>query len=66
MEEWERDERYVRGRYAEARDLDLPGDIRSIVERHHREIVEGHYRMLDLRNLFRDRVPRANSDRTLP
>ncbi len=66
MEECERDERYVRGRYAEARELDLPEAIRSIVERHHRTIVEGHYRMLDLRNRFRDRVPRANPDRTLP
>jgi uncharacterized protein (TIGR02284 family) len=66
MEECERDERYVRGRYAEARELDLPGAIRSIVERHHRAIVEGHYRMLDLRNRFRACIPRANPDRTPP
>jgi uncharacterized protein (TIGR02284 family) len=59
VEECERGERYVRGRYAEALQLDLPGSIRSIVERHHRAIAEGHYRVLDLRNRFRDRVART-------
>jgi uncharacterized protein (TIGR02284 family) len=59
MEECERGERYVRGRYAEALELDLPEPVRSIVERHHRAIAEGHYRVLDLRNRFRDRVGRA-------
>lgn len=58
-EECERGERYVRGRYAEALELDLPAPIRTIVERHHRAIVEGHYRVLDLRNRFRDRGARA-------
>jgi uncharacterized protein (TIGR02284 family) len=59
MEECERSERHVRGRYAEALELDLPEPIRSVVERHHRAIVEAHYRVLDLRNRVRDRVSRA-------
>jgi uncharacterized protein (TIGR02284 family) len=59
MEEVERGERYVRGRYAEALDLDLPASLRTIVERHHRAIVEGHYRVVDLRNRFRDSSVRA-------
>lgn len=59
LEECERSEGFVRGRYAEALDLDLPAPIRALVERHHRAIVEGHYRVLDLRNDLRDRVARA-------
>jgi uncharacterized protein (TIGR02284 family) len=59
LEECERGERHVRELYAEALELDLPGPIRSVVERHHGAVVESHYRVLDLRNRFRDRDARA-------
>jgi uncharacterized protein (TIGR02284 family) len=59
LEECERGEGYVRGRYAEALELDLPGPIRSVVERHHRAIADSHYRVLDLRNRLRDSSARA-------
>jgi len=58
LEECERDESYVRERYAEALTLDLPEAIRFLVERHHGAIVDSHYRVLDLRNRFRDRGAR--------
>jgi uncharacterized protein (TIGR02284 family) len=58
LEECERAEGYVRARYADALELDLPGPVHSLVERHHRAIAEGHYRVLDLRNRYRDRVAR--------
>ena len=59
LEECERGEGYVRGRYADALKLDLPGPIRSLIERHHQAIVDSHYRVLDLRNRFRDSGARA-------
>jgi uncharacterized protein (TIGR02284 family) len=59
VEECERSEGYLRGLYADALKLDLPGPIRSLIERHHQAIVESHYRVLDLRNRFRDRAARA-------
>lgn len=49
----------IRARYAEALELDMPQPIRSVVERHHRAIVDTHYRLLDLRNRFRDARGRA-------
>jgi uncharacterized protein (TIGR02284 family) len=62
VEECERSQGNVRALYADALDLELPQPLRSIVERHHRVIVDTHYRLLDLRNRFRDsaRVVRAN------
>ncbi len=59
LEECERAEGHVRARYAEALELDLPGPIHAIVERHHHAIVESHYRVLDLRNRFRESGARA-------
>jgi uncharacterized protein (TIGR02284 family) len=59
MEESERCQSDVRGRYADALELDLPQPIHVVVERHHRAIVDTHYRLLDLRNRFRDSSARA-------
>jgi uncharacterized protein (TIGR02284 family) len=59
MEECERGQGDVRGHFADALNLDLPGPIHSLVERHHRAIVETHYRLLDLRNRIRDSGARA-------
>jgi len=59
MEECERCQSHIRGRYADALELDLPEPIRSVVERRHQAIVETHYRLLDLRNRFRDSSARA-------
>ena len=59
LEECERGEGHVRTRYADALKLDLPGPIRSLVERHHCVIVASHYRVLDLRNRLRDAGARA-------
>jgi uncharacterized protein (TIGR02284 family) len=49
----------VRALYAYALELDLPKPLHSVVERHHRAIVDTHYRLLDLRNRFRDDSARA-------
>ena len=59
MEECERCQSHVRGRYADALELELPEPIRSVVERRHQAIVDSHYRLLDLRNRFRDTTARA-------
>jgi len=59
VEACERGQGEVRGRYAEALALELPAPIRSVVERHHRAIVDAHYRLLDLRNRSRDGAARA-------
>jgi uncharacterized protein (TIGR02284 family) len=63
IEECVRSQGSVRNLYADALDLDLPRPLHSVVERHHRAIVDTHYRLLDLRNRIRDdgaRSPRAN------
>jgi hypothetical protein len=63
IEECVRSQGCVRNLYADALDLDLPKPLHSVVERHHRAIVDTHYRLLDLRNRLRDdsaRSPRAN------
>jgi uncharacterized protein (TIGR02284 family) len=49
----------VRALYANALELELPAPLHSVVERHHRVIVDTHYRLLDLRNRFRDNSARA-------
>jgi uncharacterized protein (TIGR02284 family) len=59
VEECVRGQGNVRALYAEALDLELPERLRSIVERHQRVIVDTHYRLLDLRNRFRDNSVRA-------
>jgi uncharacterized protein (TIGR02284 family) len=59
LEECERGEGILRERYSDALKLDLPAPIRSMVERHHQVIVDNHYRVLDLRNRFRDGAARA-------
>jgi uncharacterized protein (TIGR02284 family) len=59
IEECERGQGDVRGHFADALELELPGPIHSLVERHHRAIVDTHYRLLDLRNRFRDSGARA-------
>jgi len=59
VEACERGQGDVRGRYAEALELDLPAPIHSVVEWHHRAIVATHYRLLDLRNRSRDGATRA-------
>jgi uncharacterized protein (TIGR02284 family) len=59
LEERERDEGFVRARYTEALELDLPEPIRSVVSRHREAAVDCHYRVLDLRNRFRDNNARA-------
>ena len=59
LEECERGESYVRARYADALKLELPEPLRSLVERHNGAIVDRHYRVLDLRNRFRDGGARA-------
>lgn len=53
------DQGNVRALYADALELGLPAPLYSIVERHHRVIVDTHYRLLDLRNRFRDNSARA-------
>jgi uncharacterized protein (TIGR02284 family) len=59
IEECVRSQGSVRGLYADALDLDLPTPLHSVVERHHRAIVDTHYRLLDLRNRLRDNSARA-------
>jgi uncharacterized protein (TIGR02284 family) len=59
IEECERGQGSVRALYADALELDLPESLHSVVERRHRDIVDTHYRLLDLRNRFRDNVARA-------
>lgn len=59
VEECERGQGNVRAVYADALELDLPAPLYSIVERHHRVIVDTHYRLLDLRNRLRDSTARA-------
>jgi len=54
IEECERGQGSVRALYADALELDLPAPLHTVVERHHRLIVDTHYRLLDLRNRFRD------------
>jgi uncharacterized protein (TIGR02284 family) len=58
VEECERGQGSVRALYADALELDLPASLHSVVERHHRVIVDTHYRLLDLRNRFRDKHAR--------
>jgi uncharacterized protein (TIGR02284 family) len=50
IEECVRSQGSVRALYADALDLELPKPLHSVVERHHRAIVDTHYRLLDLRN----------------
>lgn len=59
LEECERGEDYAKARYAEAMKLDLPEPVRSLVERQYQGVMANHDRVRDLRNRFRDRVPRA-------
>jgi len=59
VEDCAHDQGSVRALYADALELDLPQPLYSIVERHHRVIVDTHYRLLDLRNRCRDNNARA-------
>jgi len=59
MEECERGQGLLRTHYGNAVELDLPRPVDALVERHHQAIVEWHYRLLDLRNRFRDSDGRA-------
>jgi uncharacterized protein (TIGR02284 family) len=59
LDECERGEDYIRACYTEALELEWPRPVDAIVERQFRSIVESHYRVMDLRNRFRDSGPRA-------
>jgi len=59
LDECERSEDYVRARYAGALKLDLPEPLRAVVEAQYREVVDIRYRVLDLRNRYRDKHARA-------
>jgi uncharacterized protein (TIGR02284 family) len=59
VEECEQGQGYVRGRYADALELDLLQPLHAVVERHHRALVDTHYRLLDRRNRLRDHGARA-------
>lgn len=61
MDECERGQGYVRGRYADALELGLPDPVHCVLERHHRAIADTHYRLLDLRKRVRDRGARPSS-----
>lgn len=59
LEECERGEDHAKTRYAEAMKLDLPEPARSLVERQYQGVMANHDRVRDLRNRFRDHVPRV-------
>ena len=59
LDECERGEDQVRERYAGVVKLDLPEPLRSIVKSQYREVVDIHYRVIDLRNRYRDSGARA-------
>jgi uncharacterized protein (TIGR02284 family) len=50
LEECERGEDYARALYAEALTLDLPGPVRSIMERQQQSVLAAHGRIRALRN----------------
>jgi uncharacterized protein (TIGR02284 family) len=55
LEECERGEDYAKAKYAEALKHDLPPDVRQLIERQYRGVIENHDRVRDLRNQYRDR-----------
>jgi uncharacterized protein (TIGR02284 family) len=60
LEECERGEDYAKARYANAMHAGgLPEPAYSIVERQYQGVIANHDRVRDLRNRFRDKVPRA-------
>jgi uncharacterized protein (TIGR02284 family) len=59
LDECERSEDYVRARYVRTLKLDLPEPLRSVVQAQYREVVDIHYRVMDLRNRYRDQHARA-------
>jgi uncharacterized protein (TIGR02284 family) len=59
LDECERGEDHVRARYAGVLKLDLPGPLRVIVKSQYREVVDIHYRVMDLRSRTRDSDARA-------
>jgi uncharacterized protein (TIGR02284 family) len=55
LEEVERGEDYAKARYAQALKMDLPPDVRSLVERQYQGVLSNHDRVRDLRNQYRAR-----------
>lgn len=53
LEECERGEDYAKARYSEALKHDLPQDVRALIERQYRGVIENHDRVRDLRNQYR-------------
>lgn len=50
LAECERDQYLAKDRYEAALDVDLPREVRAMVERHYRVVAENHHRIRILRN----------------
>jgi uncharacterized protein (TIGR02284 family) len=55
LEECEKGEDYAKARYSAALARNLPADVRQLVERQYRGVIENHDRVRDLRNQYRAR-----------
>lgn len=53
LEECERGEDYAKAKYSEALEHDLPQNVRTLIERQYRGVVENHDRVRELRNQYR-------------
>ena len=59
LEEVERGEDYAKARYNQALTMDLPSNIRAVVQRHYDGAVANHDRVRNLRNQFREQAKTA-------
>ncbi len=59
LEEVERGEDYAKARYAQALKMDLPANVREVLQRQHQGAVANHDRVRDLRNQYRERENKA-------
>ena len=59
LEEVERGEDYAKARYAQALEMDLPANVREVLQRQHKGTVANHDRVRDLRNRYRERKNKA-------
>ena len=52
LEECERGQDYAKAKYAEALNYELPEELRMLIERQHRDVIERHDQVRDLRNQY--------------